>query len=231
VGDRRHDRRRAAQRRTVNAQDFADPTHSDTEAALGNLRVTLGYLHKVLEPDRASGDAPWFVRAEGEVLVLADEGVVIDAWDLDTLLDDADAAERAGAPTIALGHYEAALDLWRGDYLSEVYDDWAGPERDRVRARFLTASVRAGELLLGQGEVDRALRIGTRAVEAEPWSEPAHRLVMAAHLARGDRASARHALDRCYSALSELGVDPEPSTAVFERAILSDSSRSTSSSA
>ena len=101
-----------------------------------------------------------------------------------------------------------------------------------MRARFLAASVRAGELLVGQGEVDRALRIGTRAVEAEPWSEPAHRLVMAAHLARGDRASARRALDRCYSALAELGVDPEPSTAVFERAILAaDSSRSTSSSA
>jgi DNA-binding SARP family transcriptional activator len=204
---------------------------ADTEAALGNLRVTLGYLHKVLEPDRASGDATWFVRAEGDVLVLADEGVGIDAWELDVLLDDADGAERAGAPSIALGHYEAALDLWQGDYLSDVYDDWAGPERDRVRARFLAASVRAGELLLGQGAVDRALRIGTRAVEAEPWSEPAHRLVMAAHLARGDRASARHALDRCYSALAELGVDPEPSTAVFERAILADSSRSTSSSA
>jgi DNA-binding SARP family transcriptional activator len=206
---------------------------SDAEAALGNLRVTLGYLQKVLEPERASGDATWFVRTDGDTLSLAEEGLLVDAWELDALLDEADAADRSGAPSAALRSYEGALDLWHGDYLADVYDDWAGPERDRVRARFLTASIRAGELLVGQGEVDRALRIATRAVEAEPWSEPAHRLVMASHLARGDRASARRALDRCYSALAELGVDPEPSTAVFERAILAGvtSERSTSSSA
>jgi DNA-binding SARP family transcriptional activator len=204
---------------------------SDAEAGLGNLRVTLGYLQKVLEPGRASGDAPWFVRTDGDALILSGDGLTVDAWELDRLLDAADESDRAGAPSAALRTYESALDLWHGDYLADVYDDWAGPERDRMRARFLAASVRAGELLLGQGSVDRALRIATRAVEAEPWSEPAHRLVMASHLARGDRASARHALDRCYSALAELGVDPEPSTAVFERAILADSSRSTSSSA
>ncbi len=222
--------RRRASREVCAAELWPD---ADAEAALGNLRVTLGYLQKVLEPDRGSGDAAWFVRTDGDTLVLSDEGLVVDAWELERLLDEADQADRSGSPSAALRAYESALELWHGDYLAEVYDDWAGPERDRVRARFLAASVRAGELLVGQGEVDRALRIGTRAVEAEPWSEPAHRLVMASHLARGDRASARHALDRCYSALADLGVDPEPSTALFERMILDgdDSARSTSSSA
>ncbi len=106
---------------------------SDADAGLGNLRVTLGYLQKVLEPGRVSGDAPWFVRTDGDALILSEDGLTVDAWELDRLLDAADESDRAGAPSAALRTYESALDLWHGDYLADVYDDWAGPERDRVR--------------------------------------------------------------------------------------------------
>jgi hypothetical protein len=43
---------------------------------------------------------------------------------------------------------------------------------------------------------------------------------MAAHLARGDRAAARRALDRCVAALDDLGVEPVEATVMLERAIL-----------
>jgi LuxR family transcriptional regulator, maltose regulon positive regulatory protein len=205
-------------------------TRSATEVALwpdfdgptggGNLRTTLGYLQRVLEPDRAAGDAPFHVRADGDALLLADEAVTVDAWEFERLLDEAADAEAAGAPSVALSAYEAALALWGGEYLVDVYDDWAGPERDRLRARFLAGSVRAGELQLAAGDVDRALRLATRAIEAEPWSEPAHRLAIAAHLARGDRASARRALERCHRAVHELGVEPAELTVMLERTVL-----------
>ena len=192
----------------------------DGEAAASNLRTTLGYLHKVLEPGRDAGDAPFFVRAQRDVLELAPDGLTADVWELEEHLDAALAAEAAGTPSVALAHYEAAIALWRGEHLDGLYDDWAGPERDRLRSRFLAASVRAGELLVAKGEIDRALLIGTRAVETEPWSEPAHRLVIVAHLARGDRSSARRALDRCHRAVADLGAEPEPETVMLERSVL-----------
>jgi DNA-binding SARP family transcriptional activator len=205
-------------------------TRAETEAALwpdadgtaagGNLRTTLGYLQRVLEPERAAGDAPFHVRADGEALLLADEAVTVDAWEFERLLDQAADAEAAGAPTVALSAYEAAAALWGCEYLVEVYDDWAGPERDRLRARFLAGSVRAGELQLAAGDIDRALLLATRAIQAEPWSENAHRLAIAAHLARGDRASARRALDRCHGALGELGVEADELTVMLERSVL-----------
>jgi DNA-binding SARP family transcriptional activator len=205
-------------------------TRTETEAALwpeadavaagGNLRTTLGYLQRVLEPDRAAGDAPFHVRADGDALLLADEAVTVDVWEFERHLDEAVAAEAAGAPSVALASYEAAVALWGGEYLVDVYDDWAGPERDRLRARFLTGSVRAGELQLAAGEVDRALLLATRAIEIEPWSEAAHRLAIAAHLARSDRGSARRALDRCHAALHDMGVEPDPLTVMLERSVL-----------
>ena len=205
-------------------------TRAETEAALwpdfdaatagGNLRTTLGYLQRVLEPERAAGDAPFHVRADGDALLVADESITVDAWEFERRLDEAADAEAAGAPSVALAAYESAVALWGGDYLVDVYDDWAGPERDRLRSRFLTGSVRAGELQLAAGDVDRALLLATRAIEAESWSEAAHRLAIAAHLARGDRGSARRALDRCHRALDDLGVGPDELTVMLERAVL-----------
>jgi ATP/maltotriose-dependent transcriptional regulator MalT/DNA-binding SARP family transcriptional activator len=192
----------------------------DTATAGGNLRTTLGYLQRVLEPGRAAGDAPFHVRADGDALLLAEEAVTVDAWTFEHRLDEAADAEAAGAPSVALAAYESAVALWGGDYLVDVYDDWAGPERDRLRSRFLAGAVRAGELQLAAGEVDRALLLATRAIETEAWSEAAHRLAIAAHLARGDRGSARRALDRCHRALDDLGVAPDELTVMLERRVL-----------
>jgi DNA-binding SARP family transcriptional activator len=191
----------------------------DADAGAANLRTTLNYLHRVLEPERAAGDAPWFVRSEGERLVVHTSGLTVDAWELETHLDAAGAADEARTPSRALEHLEAALALWRGDYLADVFDDWAAPERERLRARFLSASVRAGELLLGRGDVDRTLAIATRALDAEPWLEAAHRLVVASHLARGDRVTARRSLDRCRTALGDLGIAPSQETEMLARGL------------
>jgi DNA-binding SARP family transcriptional activator len=191
----------------------------DADAGAANLRTTLNYLHRALEPARAAGDAPWFVRSEGERLVLHTSGLTVDAWDLESHLDAAGAADEERTPSRALEQLEAALALWHGDYLADVFDDWAGPERERLRARFLSASVRAGELLLGRGEVDRTLAIATRALDAEPWLEAAHRLVVASHLARGDRVTARRSLDRCRTALGELGIAPSQETEMLARGL------------
>ena len=47
-----------------------------------------------------------------------------------------------------------------------------------------------------------------RAINADPWAEDAHAVLVAAALARPDRAAARRALERCESALADLGVAP-----------------------
>jgi DNA-binding SARP family transcriptional activator len=190
----------------------------DGDAGAGNLRVTLRYLQRLLEPERETGEATWFVRTEGDVLQLAEHGLTVDLWELERGLDEAAAAEAEGRTGDALRSLEAALDQWRGELLAGVYDDWAGAERDRVRARFVAGSIRAAELLAARGDVDRAVATMVRALEAEPWSERGYQVLVEAHLARTDRAAARRALERCRAMLDDLGVDPDPVTvALAER--------------
>ncbi|HET6774537.1 MAG TPA: BTAD domain-containing putative transcriptional regulator [Acidimicrobiales bacterium] len=193
----------------------------DTSAALRNLRVTLSYLLAVLEPERIEGAPSFFVRADGTTLRLATEGWLdVDAWTFEDLLDRAAVAERHGEPSVALDLLRRALRLYRGPYLADAgYEEWALPHRDRLTARFVAAAVRAGELTLAGGDPDDALRLAARALESEPWSEGAHRLSVAAHLARGDRAAAHRAMETCLAQLDDLGVRPTEDTEIVLRAI------------
>ncbi|MEY2571570.1 MAG: hypothetical protein QOE63_1920, partial [Acidimicrobiaceae bacterium] len=188
-----------------------------------NLRVTLAYLHRVLEPDRGEGDAPFFVRQDGGTLELRAEGwLAVDMWRFDELLDEAAAFERAGMPSLALHAYEGALALWQGDPLAGIYDEWAIDGAERLRRRCARAAVRCGELVLAHGDTDRALALADQALGLEAWAEPAHRLVVSAHLARHDRGAARRALDHYRKLLSELGTTPDEATRVLERLLDTD---------
>ena len=191
----------------------------DTTAADRNLRVTLSYLHAVLEPGRPAGSPPYFVRTDGGQLVLADsEHLTIDVDEFARAVAGAEQERRHGSPAVELEHLLAAVAAYRGPFLADLGpEEWVLDERDRLRARFVGAAVRAGELALAGGEVDRARELADRAIAQERWSEPARRLLVATHLERRDRAAARRALDACLAMLDDLGVDPEPETLILAR--------------
>lgn len=190
----------------------------DGPAGANNLRVTLSYLLRVLEPDRTDKEASFFIRQVSRQITLTGESHLdVDLWRFDNELAAAAEDERAGAPSLALEHYRSAAALWRGPLLADAHDLWAETEAERVRVRFLQAATRAGELALATGSVDESDELAQRVLAVEPWSERAYRLLVAAHLARGDRPAARHALERCHAMLDELGVAPEPETHMLQR--------------
>ncbi|HYX94155.1 MAG TPA: BTAD domain-containing putative transcriptional regulator, partial [Geodermatophilus sp.] len=117
----------------------------DEVAAARNLRVTLAYLHALLEPDRREPDAPYFVRSTGPILhLVVDEALQVDVVEFERHLDEAARLERQGVPSAALAAYQQALALWDTDFLPDVSGgDWLQWERDRLRGRFVGAAVRA----------------------------------------------------------------------------------------
>ena len=185
------------------------------EAAAGrNLRVTLAYLQNVLEPDRGELDPPYFLRSAGQVLHLVTDGALeIDVLQFEDALDEAARLERQGAPSAALSAYRRAAELWSGDLLADVTGaSWLEWERDRLRNRFVSSAVRAGNLLLARGDTDAARSLAERALRADDCSEDAHQLLIAVHLADGDLVDAHRALRRCQHMLAELGVPPQQRT-------------------
>jgi len=192
---------------------------ADESSGRRNLRSTLNLLNGVLEPGRAAGEAPYFVRSDGQSLELyLGDHLSVDTCRFDQILNEAERLEKSGMPGQCLESLQRACALYRGDFLPEsLYDDWSAMERERLRSRFVRGSVRLAELLLAYARTDEALAAAGRALETDPWSEAAHRVLVAAHLDAGDRGAARRALKRCIESLDEIGGPSEELTFMLQR--------------
>jgi DNA-binding SARP family transcriptional activator len=200
-----------AARRRIRREELADELWPDVAEPAGNLRTTLAYVQQVLQPDRADGEPPFFLRPEGAWLTL--DRLEVDAWDLEARLDEGDQADETNNPAAALAAYRSALDLWRGEPYQDVAEGmWVVATRTRLRTRYSAAAVRAGELALAAGDPAGAVSAAHAAIGAEPDAEPAYQLLIRAHLSEGNVAAATHAVEQCRAALAELGLEPDGAT-------------------
>jgi ATP/maltotriose-dependent transcriptional regulator MalT/DNA-binding SARP family transcriptional activator len=193
----------------------------DERAAANNLRVTMTYLLRLLEPWRSAREPSYFVRLDGaSVALVTGDRLRVDVDAYEDHLAKAARAEADGVPSEALDHNLAAERLYRGELFDGVADaEWISLDRERVRARFVTAATRAGQLLVGRGDLDEADRVARRAIATDPWAEAAYGVLVSVALARGDRSAARLALDRCLAALTDIGVEPSEDTRRLRRRV------------
>jgi LuxR family transcriptional regulator, maltose regulon positive regulatory protein len=196
----------------------------DDRAAANNLRVTMTYLLRLLEPWRSAREPAFHIRIEGQTVRLGtSDWLRIDVDRFEEHADRAGRAEADGTPSLALEHNLAAVELYRGEAYEGVADaDWIALERDHFRRRFVGAATRAGELLVARGDVDDAERVVRRAIDVDPWAEDAYAVLVAVELARGDRPAARRTLDRVLAALADLEVEPSEETHRLRRRVPSE---------
>ena len=177
-------------------RDEARARHSLTQA-LRRLRLTVG------------GDA----LSLGDRIVEWGGQLACDALELDRAAIDPDAAE-PGLPCYA-GDFLVDLHIGHG---AGGFTTWADERRAHFRfaaARVLAAQGRAAEK---HARWDAALQLGLRLIEVEPMSQQAHRRVMRAWSAVGERALAvRHYHQFEQWLRDEWGELPDPATrALFD---------------
>ncbi|MGH8932083.1 MAG: AfsR/SARP family transcriptional regulator [Egibacteraceae bacterium] len=92
-----------------------------------------------------------------------------------------------------------------------VADDWVLLERERLRQLCLHGLEALCERLLAFGRHAEAVEAGLAAVHGEPLRESAHRMLISAHLAQGNRCEAlREYLGYRRLLWDELGIEPSP---------------------
>lgn len=107
---------------------------------------------------------------------------------------------------------ETLLDGLSYDDLPEL-DDWVSAERERVGAWRLQALEGEAAYLEREGNYDEAVVWSRRLLDADPFSESAHRRLMRLHYLRGDRPAAIQAFARCEAMLQrEFSTEPLPET-------------------
>jgi DNA-binding SARP family transcriptional activator len=107
------------------------------------------------------------------------------------------------------GHTTRPDRLLAGDLLPDWYEDWVIVERERIRQLRLHALETLGQRLIDQGRPAQAIEVGLAAVAADPLRESAHRMIVSAHLAEGNRSEALRQFRTFERLLDEqLGVGP-----------------------
>ncbi len=94
-----------------------------------------------------------------------------------------------------------AAALYRGDFFSEDYSDWAIAARERAAARYETVLER---LLTERADPDAARRL----LAVNPYVESAYDLLIGTALASNNRESASAFARRCVERTAEIGAKP-----------------------
>jgi DNA-binding SARP family transcriptional activator len=174
----------------------------DESAARNNLRQTLYGLRRTLS---AAGLNSNLIETDKEYVRLASARFVIDVCEFESSIRSA----RSNGSALDVACVLHALELYRGDLLPGLYDEWIFPERRRLQALFQRSVHDLVAALVADGDPLRALPCALQALAADPCDEEAHLDLMRIYATAGDRAGVQRQRMGMEAALrEELGEAP-----------------------
>ncbi|HMN29602.1 MAG TPA: BTAD domain-containing putative transcriptional regulator [Caldilineaceae bacterium] len=190
----------------------------DNDPALSSqsLHSLVYSLHKLVGSS-IGGVSPVYYE-EGCYRLNLEAGVGVDVAWFDALSKAGDHWVRAGDQAKAIGAYQGAAALYRGDLCADM-DLPTLIERERLRARYLTILAHLADLHYTLLDYSASLEYAWRLLARDPCREDAHRLVMQCYVRQGERAEALHQYHICAKILrSEFDTTPETvTTRLFEQ--------------
>jgi DNA-binding SARP family transcriptional activator/predicted ATPase len=101
------------------------------------------------------------------------------------------------------------LQLYRGDLLPGMNDEWIETPRERLKQKYYAVLERLIALCERAGDYRAAIRHAESLLSQDPFQETVYQAIMRLHGLNGDRAEALRAYERCATVLRrELGVEP-----------------------
>lgn len=147
--------------------------------------------------------AVWRTNSAHPVIHAARTRLVLAGMSVDAL----EAAEAAHAQLV--GGSPVAPAVLSGQLLPGWYDDWVVVERERLGQLCLEGMEQMAQTYLRQGRWHQAVEAALAVVAAEPLRESAHRVLIEAHIAAGNRAAALRQFEACSALMRrELGLEP-----------------------
>jgi predicted ATPase/DNA-binding SARP family transcriptional activator len=117
--------------------------------------------------------------------------------------------------------YAGAVELYTGDLLESVYDDWVVAERERLRARYLAVLDALLASYRARRDYPAAIACAKRTLAADPWREDTVRSLLALRYESGDTAGALAEYESFARRLrDELSASPMPETVAVRSSIL-----------
>jgi len=142
----------------------------------------------------------------------------IDVDEFDTALAKARVARN---DEIAARFLEQAINLYKGEYLQNLYYDWLFPERRRLVQAYLGALSALAEHHFTHKRYTRSLELFERALRVDNLQEDVHCQALKVYAALGDRAGLLNQYQEMKNIFAkELDMEPLQSTTVLFKSLL-----------
>ncbi|MBG0786408.1 MAG: HD domain-containing protein [Anaerolineaceae bacterium] len=132
------------------------------------------------------------------------------AYDVEIFLTSIQRANEVEEPRQKIKHLSHAIQQYGGDYLPEVDDYWAIPDREKFRQMYIDALYAIANLYFEKEVYKSALRYCHQALTEDNANEEVHRLAMKIHAVTGNKAEIIRQYEACRQELEEK-FDVEPS--------------------
>ena len=171
------------------------PDHPENEAR-ANLRRTLYRL----QHDLPEGSRDW-IAADARSLSWNSK---IELWfDVEEFKSRLQSGE----------HFDEAVNLYRGDLLPSLDDEWLVSERESLRELFIKGLLGEAGRCLRTGNYSQGIDCAKRALQIDPWREDAFRSLFTLRVKSGDRSGALREYQTFEAELKrELGASPMAET-------------------
>lgn len=199
----------AAANHTLSTHAACEALWPDAEGfdAYRTLITTVYRLRRVLQYREA-------LQFCGKAVSLCERLVWVDAWSFDHAIRDSQ----------PLPQLAAALDLYRGPFLSDIEHPHAYETRDRLQRRYERMVRVVAQRYQADGEDDAAISLYERASDLGATSEELFREHIQCLVRIGQPAAAAEVFQRCRAVLSRrFGISPSVATVLAYRGIQQNS--------
>jgi len=193
---------------------------ADFDVVAKNFHPTVSHIRKALNSNQPLKQN-FLLYRDGDYQLNPDFAYSIDIEEFDRLAAEGDAARRAREQDRCVSHYEAAIKLYRGEFMHGCYDEWVEEQRSYYNERYLHMLETLAVAAHGQKEWPRALQLAHQILRDDPYREDIHCLVMRTHAAQGNRAAVKEQFETLRALLrKELGIEPASETQKVYRGLI-----------
>jgi DNA-binding SARP family transcriptional activator len=180
------------------------------DVARNRLHVALHGLRRDL---RTVSEHPIVIHDRGGFTFHSGAALWIDAEAFATAVNTA-VREEVRRPEVALGYYETALELYRGDLLEDApYEEWVLLDREQLRVQRLETFDRIAKIRFELGRYEACIEACQRLATGYPCREDIHRMLMRCYARLNKPHLAVHQYRQCERQLrDETGLKPAAAT-------------------
>ena len=118
--------------------------------------------------------------------------------------------------------FRQALELYQGDLLEGIYEDWVLRAREQMRLMYLNGLATLMQVYRREQAYEKGLQVGQQILALDPLREEIHREMMRLYQASGQRALAVRQYELCrLTLLAELGIPPMEETQALYNQVVS----------